>query len=398
MAPRNAMNRAFFVLLTAGLTSTLAASACSTRASTDKMKTEYAAVSATLKPHSDGFSIDESPQASALLDRKWSLEAAWVIAYLNGHPSATEGQVKAAVSELDKGLESNVTLLDQGTYGIAIREGEIGNVFLAASDRKRFRVVWNAKDLRPSATKESKLLGAWSAESARGQCRTKEKEEGWLGCGPLFGSFGPLPNDEKGRHRFYIDGTYAELAGLSAAAQLSIWTWDGSTVRPQFADNYVYYIDQPEGTRAEGEFLRVRVRDQFRTFSTCCDDEGRPMDWNIRITPTGIEDLGKTAVVSELESIDELFYRAARAKPTEDIATAQAGTRARTLVRQMAKKNGIPSLGTLMYSNRKPAGSVTEFCFEADYSLLFTIKTVAGKPYLNSMKQLDYCPASGSPN
>ena len=119
---------------------------------------------------------------------------------------------------------------------------------------------------------------------------------------------------------------------------------------------------------------------------------------NRRADFSGIEDLGKTAVVSELESIDELFYRAARAKPTEDIATAQAGTRARTLVRQMAKKNGIPSLGTLMYSNRKPAGSVTEFCFEADYSLLFTIKTVAGKPYLNSMKQLDYCPASGSPN
>jgi len=390
------MNRASFVLLIAGLTSMLAASACSTRASSDQMRREYAAVSAALNPHSDGFSIDESPQASVLLDRKWSLEAAWVIAYLNGHLSATEGQVEAAVSELDKGLESNVTQLDQGTYGIAIREGEIGNVFLAALDRKRFRVVWNAKDLRPGATKASKLQGAWSAESARGQCRTKEKEENWLGCGPIYGSFGRLPDDEKGRHRFYINGTYAEAAGLSAAAQLSIWTWDGLTLRSQFADNYIYYIDQPEGTRVEGEFLRVRVRDQFRTFSTCCDDEGRPMDWNIRVSPTAVEDLGKTAVVSELESIDELFYRLARARPTDDIATTQVATRARTLIRQMAKENGIPSLGILEYSNRKLAGSVTEFCFEADYSLLFTIKTVASKPYLNSMKQLDYCPASGS--
>jgi hypothetical protein len=376
----------------------LLAEACSRRVDTAAIKKEHAAVSADLSAHSDGFSIDDTPLASTLLDRKWSLEAAWVVAYLNAHSSATADQLKAAISELDKDLESDIILLGKGTYGVATQKGEIGNAFLVASDGKRFRVVWNAKDSMPSAIQKSKLLGAWSATAARG-CREHRKEDDWLECGPVYGRFGRLPDDQMKRRRFYLDASYAEIAGLTVAAQLSVWTWDGSILQPQFIGNYSYYIDPPEGTQADGlqadgESLRFRVRDEYRTFSTYGEDEGRPMDWTLKVTPAGIEDLGKTPVVSELETIDELFYRVARSKPTNDIATPQVRNRARTLIRHMPKKDGLPSLGAIMPLYAKSSESITKFCFEADYSLLFTLKRLQGKPYLLSMKQLDHCPAS----
>ena len=118
------------------------------------------------------------------------------------------------------------------------------------------------------------------------------------------------------------------------------------------------------------------------------------MDWNLKVTPTGIEDLGKTPIVSELETIDELFFRVARSMPADDIATPQVRNRARALIRQMPKNDGLPSLGSIMPFKAKSLGSITRFCFDADYSLSFTLKRLQGKPFIMSMEQLDYCPAS----
>ena len=373
--------------------SSLLFSDCSRRLDATSIRKQYATVSANLGPYCDGFFIKDTLEAAMLLDQKWSLESAWVIEYLNAHPSSTVEQIETEISSLDKKLSGSVTLLDKNLYSVSIQEGEIGNVFLAASDGRRFRVVWNAKDALASTEEKGNILRPWSAQAARDGCRKNVSEEDWLNCGPLYGGFNRLPNDKTGRRRFYLDGTYAERAGLSAAAQLSIWTWDGTVLRPQFTGTYAFYIDQPVGIRVDGEFLRIRVHDQYRTFHTCCDDEGRPMEWNFRLTPTGVEDLGKTPIVLELEIIDELFYRTARVMPADDIASPDAQSQARALIRQLPKENGLPTLGSLMTTTSKPIGSVTKFCFEAEYSVLFTIRQVEGKPYVVSLKQLDYCPA-----
>jgi hypothetical protein len=373
--------------------SLLLSNACFRRQDATSIRKQYAAVSANLRPHMDGFSIDDTPQAAMLLDQKWSLESAWVIEYLNTHPSAAVQQIESAIRILD--IQGSVTALDNNLYGVSIQEGETGNVFLAASDGKRFRVIWNAKDAALKSRGKDNFLRPWSAQAARKDCRKNAKEEDWLSCGPLYGRFDRLPNGKMGKRRFYLNGTYAEYAGMNAAAQLSIWTWDGSEFRPQFDGTYTYYIDQPVGTRVDGEVLKIRVRAQYRTFHTCCDDEGRPMDWNLRLTPTGVEDLGKTPVVSELETIDELFYRIASLAPADEIASPEAQNQARTLIRQQPgqQPNGLPDFGSLMTTTRKSEGNVTRFCFEADDSFLFTIRRVGQKPYVVSLKQLDYCPA-----
>jgi hypothetical protein len=243
------MNRNSLLLLIPALASLVCGTACSTRPNPAKIRKEYASVAAALKGRSDGFSIDESPEASAFLDRKWSLQTAWVTAYLEDHPSATAKQIEGSVSDLDANLRSGVTLLGQGLYGIAIQEGEVGNVFIVAEKRKHYRPVWNAKDLRPGTTRNSKLLAAWSPQAARRECREKARDEDWSNCGPLFGGFGSLPDDDKGRVRFFLDGSYAKYAGLTVPAQLNVRVWDGSEPRLEFVGTYDYYIDQPIGTR-----------------------------------------------------------------------------------------------------------------------------------------------------
>ena len=387
------MNRNSLLLLIAALASLICGTACSTRANPAKIRKEYAAVAAALKGRSDGFSIDESPEASALLDRKWSLQTAWVTAYLEDHPSATAKQIEGSVSDLDANLRSEATLLGQGLYGIAIQEGEIGNAFVVAEKRKHFRPVWRAKDLRPGTTRDSKLVAAWSAPAATRKCREKTAyDDPWI-CGPLYGGFGSLPNDDKGRPRFFLDGSYAESMGMTVGAQLSVWVWDGSEPGLEFVGTYTFYIEQPVGTRLEGELLRVRVRDQYRTFSTCCDDEGRPMDWNLKLTPTGVQDLGYSPVPLALETVDELFYRISKDLPADDIATPPVLAQARALMRRTPKEKGIPTLGTLMPPYPNPAGDAAEFCADfEDYGLAFSMRRVNGKPFLTAMKQRTHCP------
>lgn len=386
------MNRNSLLLLTAALTSLIFGTACSTRANPAKIRKEYAAVAAALKGHSDGFFLDKSAEASALLDRKWSLQAEWVTIYLDDHPTAAEKQIEGSVSDLDGNLRGNAILLDEGLYGIGIQDNEMGNVFILAEKRKHFRLVWNAKDLRPGTTRDSKALAAWSAQAARLECREKT-EYNSLGCGPLFGGFGSLPNDGQGHRRFYVDGTYAEYAGMAAAGQLSVWVWDEPQPRLEFVGVYTYYIDQPVGTRVEGEILRVRVRDQYRTFSTCCDDEGRPMDWNLELTPTGVQDLGYSPVPSPLEPLDEIFFRTAKGIPAGDLATPPVLAKARVMVRRAPKENGIPTVGGLMPPYPDVVRGAGEFCADfEDFGLAFSMQKVNGRPFLTAIKQITRCP------
>ena len=73
--------------------------------------------------------------------------------------------------------------------------------------------------------------------------------------------------------------------------------------------------------------------------------KGRPMDWNLKLTPTGVEDLGYSPVPSPLEIVDEVFYRTAKGIPADDIAAPQVVAQARALVRRMPKEKGSPRHG-----------------------------------------------------
>jgi hypothetical protein len=98
----------------------------------------------------------------------------------------------------------------------------------------------------------------------------------------VIARLGRLPDDSKGRARFYIDGMYAQSASGTVGAQISVWVWDGNTARPPIAHDYGMTIDQAVGTRLEGDLLNP---------------------------PEGIQYLGEKSTVPLLDVVDEPFYR-----------------------------------------------------------------------------------------
>ena len=118
------------------------------------------------------------------------------------------------------------------------------------------------------------------------------------------------------------------------------------------------------------------------------------MDWNLKLTPTGVEDLGYSPVPSPLEIVDEVFYRTAKGIPADDIAAPQVLAQARALVRRMPKENGVPAMGVLMPPYPTFVGDVAEVCVDLEgYGLALSITRVNGKPYLAAVRQPTHCPA-----
>src|SRR6266581_2661318 len=285
-----------------------------------QLRTDYDATKTALKVHFDGFGIDDSAKAPNWLDREWTLIGEWAVEYLNAHPSVTADEVKASVQKLDSDLDVNVLELSQKTYVIATRQGEMGNVFLVAGRGEEFRVPWNIKRSNQNDLQQTGLLAAWSAEGASSDYWSVKTKKDWGQCGPFFGGAEKLPDNSDGHSRFYIDATRAQPAGATVGAQLSVWEWDGKTARPLFVRTYAYMIDQAQGTRFDGEYLRIREKDFFRTFFSCGGCEEPQKDWTIHISRDGIEDLGKKSVVPELDAIDELYYRIEHRMPTAQLA------------------------------------------------------------------------------
>jgi len=282
-------------------------------------RTAFRAAEVALDRHSDGFFLDDDPQAPALLERRWSVVRQWTVAYLKEHPAATEAEIASAVRRLSADLRIEAIRLDPRTVLVSASRGEMGTVFIVAAPGKRFAIAWTISHSAASSAPEAGLLAAWAADGARDSCRMAPPNRG--GCGPLFGAIGRLPDDGAGNHRFYVDATYAQPMGLTVAVQLSIWTWTGRTAKPLFAKTYAYMLDQRLGTRLDGNLLHLRVKDEFKTFFACGSCEGRQLDWTIRIGPDRIEDLGKTSAVPELDLIDALYDRMLNGEPVKDLAS-----------------------------------------------------------------------------
>jgi hypothetical protein len=231
--------------------------------------------------------------------------------------------------------------LDAQTVLASASRGEMGTVFIVAARDNRFATAWTIADAAASSVPEAGLLSAWVPARARDSCRKPPPDATWLTCGALSGAIGKLPDARGGRHRFYVDATYAQGMGMTVTAQLSIWRWTGQTAEPLLAKIYDYMIDQKLGTRLDGDLLRLRVKDEFKSFFACGSCEGRQLDWTIRIGPDRIEDLGKTSAVPELDLVDTLYDRVLRDQP----GSCLPGCRENAGIEDRGRTEGSVSVG-----------------------------------------------------
>ena len=151
-----------------------------------------------------------------------------------------------------------------------------------------------------------------------------------------------------------MKGLYAQRAGGTAGAQISLWAWDGTTAHPLIARAYALMIDQAVWTRVEGDLLKVQQKKFFRSFYSCGMCEGRQTDWIVHLGPECVEDLGEKSMVPELDAVDELFYRVIHHKSAADVAAPAVIEAAERIVGdaragESAKEwKEFPTLGMIM--------------------------------------------------
>jgi hypothetical protein len=374
-----------FVLLTATLRPTPATAQDEAAA-----KAAFAAAEAALAPHFDDFFLDGDPQAPALLKRKWSAISDWTASYLNAHPGATAEDLMAEAKKLSPNQEVQAIKLDDGAFLASAWAGAIGSAFIVAARGGVFAPVWSAGDAAETPPAAFKPLAAWSAANARGECRVTAQPDAWGVCGPVSSSIGRLADDRDGARRFYLDATYAQAAGATVSAQFSVWSWNGEKAEPLYLDTYSYMIEQGEGLRVEGDVVKIRTKDEFKTFFACGACPGRQMEWTIRVDSGGVKDLGKTSLAPELDLIDSVYERMFKGEPVSELigsAAAKVLHSAMDEARQETAPGSSPSLGMLSNWKSTKRASGWDVCLSTDNggAHVFAI-AAAGHPRITKVR------------
>jgi hypothetical protein len=327
--------------------------------------------------HSDGFTIDTTQEGHDALARRWTTTAEWVAAVLNAHPDADAEEIATMILNTDSKLQAEP--LDADAWLIGMGDGDFGSFAVVKRVDGKFRPVWYAwRDGAINAKFPS--LGAWTAEAARSDCRDAVPP---THCGPIYGRTALLPKDAVGHVRFYVDATYVQEMGETVSGQTSIWSWDGQSATPVYVTDYLYMLDQSEGARFDGSVLRIREKQDFKTFSSCGSCLGRQVDQAVRIAPDGVHDMGRVSVTPELDLVDAAFDRLHRGLPTEGLASAQAVKTMESILRNTSEPGDNARdffLGMLMTNRMRKSGADTEICFAADTTdtYIFSLRRQSG--------------------
>jgi hypothetical protein len=326
-------------------------------------ETAYTLAAEHVQKHSDNFWLDGSEEGDRALDRAWNLLAEWTAAYLNEHPGATPKRVKRAAP----GGDLQILPLGPRTMLVSANVGDgFGTIFIVDGTRGAFHPVWS---IRQRAGREAfPRLDAWTAKGATEDCRKAVGDVDWGRCGPLQGNVARLPDDAQGHPRFYVEATYAQMAETTVGAQISFWTWTGSTAEPQFVKRYTYNFED-QSTRFKDGKLTIRSTDYYRSFFSCGTCIGRQMNWSLRVGPQQIEDLGAIPVIPELDALDELLARAARHQPADDLAAPEVITLAASVMDGAYHDNtdhNYISAGMMEDTSVRPHGERTLVCLQTD--------------------------------
>jgi hypothetical protein len=318
----------------------------------------------------------ETAEEQAALDAARAATQNWTMDFLDHHHGLTGEKLKTELLNRQNGVAPVAVLpLSPGLYAVFAQYGEMGNVFLVADHDGRFAVVWDIRDADPTGFP---ILKAWRSDQDNEACW--KAQDSWKGlCGPLYGNaIQPLPPDDQGRPRFALTATYAQAAETTVGGQLSVWSLDGTTPRLQWAKHYAYNFEDVSWKR-DRDLLKIRATEWWHTLFACGTCVGRQMDWTLRIRPDGIDDLGMTPVVSELDAFDELAWRVFKRQRADNLATPEVLASLKLLVtaqddeaERLAGENHDPvdpnwfSFGMLMgYSVRTVTGG-SELCVNTD--------------------------------
>jgi hypothetical protein len=140
-----------------------------------------------------------------------------------------------------------------------------------------------------------------------------------------------------GHPRFLVDA-YQSAEGGTTLAQLSIWEWDGPEAKPLLIELYHYAADFG-GLRFDGKQLRIATKEDLATLFSCgmCP-EPRAL-WTVRVTPTGVQDLGRRFLKPEFQWADELLTRIENGEDTTNLAETKVVEALKAHIRDVQAEN-----------------------------------------------------------
>jgi hypothetical protein len=136
--------------------------------------------------------------------------------------------------------------------------------------------------------------------------------------------FAALPPAADGAARFYVEAAYAQAAGATRGNQLSLWRWKDGEMEAFSRTDFATGGDAPQGVALAGDKLEITGKGFWSHFMVCGACDGRQEQHLLRVTPTGVVDLGMITLTPELDALDALLGRLADNSPTDDIAAPEA--------------------------------------------------------------------------
>ena len=355
-------------------------------------------------PNQD-FLDDDSPAAVQALADMWRASADAVINLLGQQPGATTQQISLVLCKLDgpsadckggNGPAPDVIQLGPQLFVAALFSGEVGTVFVVGPRSGKPTLLWSIENSAPQAADPRGLLGAWKLDRAGGKCRETKSEHKPGTCGPLYAALGLLTPDSNGHPRFYISAGYAQIMGATIGKQASVWRWAGDRADLLWIDWYDFMIDQRLGDHFKEGILSFGEKEEFRSFFACGSCDGRAVMQRLRITPDGVDNLGKQSTMPELDLIDELFWRLSEGKSTANIATPQVSQLLRPQIVDAKRESHkiephFFSVGMLDDFSIHRSARGTKVCFTADGDvgrLYFNLEKAAnGKTRITHVEQ-----------
>jgi hypothetical protein len=345
-----------------------------------------------------GVRLRDSPGAPLLLSNVWRLRREWLAQYLNENPGRSIDSIAGAyrtIFSAESGQLDPPSFLALAKNAVLVVDDE--NAFIVfRSPKGIWAAAWDTGSLPPAPGRSGSLLASWSANAALENCFTRNHKS-WLGCGPYSAKGGLLKSDGEGRPRFYIEGILKTDLGCELTGQLSIWTWDGKTAQPDLVDSYGASCDETSGTRIVDDLMVIQIKSYWQSFFACGGCEGRQMDWTIRLTPDGVEDLGRKSLVPEYDALDLFYADVFRGRDASTLASASAIAAAREDVESVKKDNaeagqGYHSLGMISEPLAVPVwkGDITSFCFATDNNgaRQVEIRRTANGLYIQSLREV----------
>ena len=253
----------------------------------------------------------------------WTANEAVVAGLLDKGAGATE--LKAAFASRDKTIDVSALRLGDRAWLVTLsRFEDSADVFVLTQTAARYATAWRLGEAEAGAGGDLAPLLAWTPAGAAADCRDRAGDANWANCGPIAPDIGSLPSTATGAPRFWLIGTYAQEAGETESAQLSLWRWDGKAAAPLLVRPYQFKIEEDEGLSVSGDAIALPIKDDLKTMLVCGACSGRQRIWRFRLTPEGAADLGQRSVRPELDLADEVFDRLVTRKPLGGLAGASA--------------------------------------------------------------------------